>query len=59
MPNLGSRLTGVPIDTRGGVDGDGLVVTDGKYVAEAVLTAEEILALLDEAAAFVLMLGGM
>ncbi len=36
MPNLGSRLTGVPIDTRGGVEGEGLVVRDGVYVSERV-----------------------
>ncbi len=40
MPNLGSRLTGVPIDTRGGVEGEGLVVRDGVYVNERVAVPE-------------------
>ncbi len=36
MPNLGSRLTGIPIDTRGGKEGDGLVVRSGVLVNERV-----------------------
>ena len=42
MPNLGSRLAGVPIDTRGGVEAHHLVVRSGVLVSEPMSLMERV-----------------